>query len=175
MNCPACNHPLSERTAESITVDICADGCGGIWFDNYELEKVDNATESAGEALLEFQRDESVSVDHTARRKCPKCEDQIMMRHFASNNRDVEVDECPSCGGVWLDAGELGRIRALYATEKERDKAFDTYFHDVFGEELTRLRAEGEENALRAQRFARMFRFICPSYYVPGKQTWGAF
>ncbi len=37
------------------------------------------------------------------------------------------------------------------------------------------MRAESEENALKAQRFARMFRFICPSYYVPGKQLWGAF
>ena len=22
----------------------------------------------------------------------------------------IEVDECPSCGGIWLDRGELGRI-----------------------------------------------------------------
>ena len=175
MNCPACNHTLSERTVESITVDVCEGGCGGIWFDNFELEKVDNSTESAGEELLGGDRDESVTVDYSARRKCPRCDDQIMMRHFASTNRQVEVDECPSCGGVWLDAGELGQIRAQYATDEDRDKAFQAYFHDVFGEELTRLRSESEENALKARRFARMFRFVCPSYYVPGKQTWGAF
>ena len=175
MNCPACDKSLAEKTVESITVDVCEDGCGGIWFDNFELEKVDTATESAGEGLLEVARDESITVDHTARRKCPKCDNQIMMRHFASTNREVEVDECPACGGVWLDAGELGSIRAQYETDDEQQEAFEQYFSTVFGEELTRLRAESEENALKAQRFARMFRFICPSYYVPGKQLWGAF
>ena len=116
MNCPACDKSLAEKTVESITVDVCEDGCGGIWFDNFELEKIDTATESAGEGLLEVARDESITVDHTARRKCPKCDNQIMMRHFASSNRQVEVDECPACGGVWLDPGELQKISREDAT-----------------------------------------------------------
>jgi Zn-finger nucleic acid-binding protein len=175
MKCPVCENALTEKTVESITVDVCEGGCGGIWFDNFELEKVDTATESAGEGLLEVAHDEAITVDHTARRKCPKCGDQIMMRHFASTRREVEVDECPACGGIWLDAGELGHIRDQYATDDEQQEAFDKYFDSVFGEELTRMRAESEEKALKAQRFARMFRFICPSYYVPGRQLWGAF
>ena len=28
-----------------------------------------------------------------------------------SAKRRVEVDECPGCGGCWLDAGELEKIR----------------------------------------------------------------
>jgi Zn-finger nucleic acid-binding protein len=175
MKCPVCENLLAEKTIESITVDVCAGGCGGIWFDNYELEKVDNATESAGAGLLEVERAESFPVDHTVRRTCPKCDDQIMMRHFASVNKDVEVDECPGCGGVWLDAGELGRIRDQFATEEERREAFEQSFGTQFGEELTRMRVESEERALKAQRFAHMFRFICPTYYIPGKQLWGAF
>ncbi len=35
--------------------------------------------------------------------------------------------------------------------------------------------AENEENLQKAQRIARMLRFICPSYYIPGEQSWGAF
>lgn len=175
MKCPACGNSLTEKTVDSITVDVCDGGCGGIWFDNFELEKVDNSSESAGEALLDNGRDESVTVDHRAKRSCPRCGDQSMMKHFASTNREVEVDECPACGGVWLDAGELGGIRAQYATEDDREKAFQAYFDEVFGEELTRMRAQSEDKALKAQRFARMFRFICPTSYIPGKQTWGAF
>ena len=26
-----------------------------------------------------------------------------------------------------------------------------------------------------ARRVARTFKFLCPSYYMPGKQPWGAF
>jgi Zn-finger nucleic acid-binding protein len=33
-------------------------------------------------------------------------------RHFFSAKRRVEVDQCPNCGGYWLDAGELNQIRA---------------------------------------------------------------
>jgi hypothetical protein len=34
--------------------------------------------------------------------------------------------------------------------------------------------AEAEEQLARAQRVADMSRFTCPSYYIPGKQAWGA-
>ena len=30
-----------------------------------------------------------------------------MMRHFFSVKRQVEVDECPGCGGFRLDAGKM--------------------------------------------------------------------
>jgi len=26
-----------------------------------------------------------------------------------------------------------------------------------------------------ARKIANAFKFICPSYYIPGKQAWGAF
>ncbi len=37
---------------------------------------------------------------------CPKCGQQLVTEKCDS----VEVDVCPSCKGVWLDAGELGTI-----------------------------------------------------------------
>ncbi len=175
MKCPACGNVLQEMTVDEITVDVCNGGCAGIWFDNFELKKVDEAHESAGESLLDLDRDESVTVDHSQRRNCPHCGDQIMMRHFFTVKREVEVDECPACGGMWLDQGELGHLRTQYATEEERKQAAEAYFQDVFGEDLAQMRAESQEKHDKAQRIARLFRFICPTYYIPGKQTWGAF
>ena len=32
-----------------------------------------------------------------------------------------------------------------------------------------------QTNLRKARRIAHAFRFICPSYYIPGKQSWGAF
>ena len=142
MQCPVCENSLAEKTVESITVDVCDGGCGGIWFDNFEFEKVDNSTESAGEGLLEVARDEDITVDHTARRKCPKCGDQIMMRHFASMKREVEVDECPACGGVWLDAGELAAIRAQYEDGEARRAAHRAFAQQLYDEQLAEAREE---------------------------------
>lgn len=38
--------------------------------------------------------------------RCPKCGTPLQRREYL----EVEVDECPSCGGVWLDQGELEEI-----------------------------------------------------------------
>lgn len=35
-----------------------------------------------------------------------------MMRRFFSRLRKTQVDECPNCAGMWLDAGEFDAIRA---------------------------------------------------------------
>jgi hypothetical protein len=166
---------MKEVVIEDITVDVCEGGCGGLWFDPFELQKVDEPTESAGEKLLDVDRNPSVVVDRDARRNCLKCDGTIMMRHFFSVKREVEVDECPSCAGIFLDAGELATIRSQYATQEERRAATQNYFNDIFGSQLESMRKESEEKAEKARKIANAFWFICPSYYVPGKQDWGAF
>lgn len=121
MNCPACGRPLQPIKAGSITVDACVGGCGGIWFDAFEMQKVDEARERAGGRLLEIPRDSTVRVDHERRRNCPRCETVVMLRHTHKDNPAVTMDECPGCGGFWLDAGELGLIRSSPSlTEQKR-------------------------------------------------------
>jgi len=175
MECPACGNQLQQMTAGDVTVDVCKGGCGGMWFDNYELKKFDEPHESAGEAFLEVERDESITIDHAKQLKCPKCDDFKMVKHFFSTKKQVEVDECLKCCGFWLDAGELGRIRSLFKTEEERNKAADEYFQQVIGPELAAMQAEDDAKVAKARKIANMFRFICPSYYIPGDQIWGAF
>jgi Zn-finger nucleic acid-binding protein len=175
MECPACDRQLKEMGAGDIVVDVCENGCGGIWFDNYELQKVDEKHESAGEALLDIPRDPNVKVDYTQKRHCPKCPDQPMIQHFMSIKREIEVDECPACGGLWLDCGELAQFRNQYENEAERKEAAGAYFDEVFSEDFAALKEEREQKLAAASKFARAFRFICPTYYIPGKQSWGAF
>jgi Zn-finger nucleic acid-binding protein len=111
MKCPACFNPLREIQVGSLKVDVCQGGCGGIWFDAFELERVDEENEVAGEPLLHIQRDEGIVVDSSRKRDCPRCAGIKLHRHFFSAKRRVEVDQCPSCGGYWLDGGELEQIR----------------------------------------------------------------
>jgi Zn-finger nucleic acid-binding protein len=176
VSCPACGHQLSPRTVGDLTVDVCDGGCGGIWFDHFELNKVDERAESAGEALLDVRRDPGVLVDPTERYRCPKDTDGVvLMRHFWSVKREVTIDECPECGGIFLDAGELGRIRNEFDTEAERHAAADAYFKDVVDPLLDEQRAASAEELARARKFAAAFRFITPSWYIPGKQVGAAF
>ena len=175
MDCPACKTELDEITIDEITFDVCERGCGGIWFDKFELQKVDEPHESVGEKLLSISRDPDIVIDHNKRRHCPKCDNTIMMRHFYSVKKEIVVDECPNCGGFWLDFGELSQIRNLHSSDGERQNAANEYFDVVFGKELKKMKEESEEKHEKAKKIARMFRFVCPSYYIPGKQDWGAF
>lgn len=175
MNCPACDNVMEEVVVEDITVDVCKQGCGGLWFDQFELQKVDEPHESAGESLLQIKMEASAAAGPSQRRECPKCEGITMIRHFHSIKKEVEVDECPNCGGFWLDSGELGRIRSQYSSDAERKEAAKDYFEKIFGQELKKMQEESEEKLEKAKKIARLFRFICPSYYIPGKQDWGAF
>ena len=111
MRCPVCNNGLTLYPTGSITVDVCAGGCGGIWFDAFELKKVDETNEPVAGELLSLTKDRDVKIDTTKRLFCPRCAEMAMMRHFFSARRRTMVDECPNCGGFWLDAGELGDVR----------------------------------------------------------------
>ncbi|HEU5122495.1 MAG TPA: zf-TFIIB domain-containing protein [Verrucomicrobiae bacterium] len=111
MKCPACHHALTRITIESLEVDACQFGCGGIWFDLFELQQVDDPGEVAGEALLQIPHNADVKVDPILKRECPRCLQMKLKRRPFSPSIPVEVDECPACGGFWLDAGELEQIR----------------------------------------------------------------
>jgi len=111
MKCPACFHELTELQVGAVTVDVCHGGCGGIWFDAFELQRVDEARETAGEHLLNIPRDPNRRIDPARTRDCPRCAGIKLMRHCFNPKSRVEVDQCPSCGGYWLDSGELEKIR----------------------------------------------------------------
>lgn len=175
MHCPACSRTLRELEIAGFTVDVCDGGCGGIWFDQFEVARFDEPHESEGESLIDVARDPSLTVDHSRRHNCPKCSDSVMARHFWSARKQVEIDECYVCGGFWLDCGELGSIRRLFNSDDERRAAAREYFRETIGPELARMRAESKEKHRIAKKIAWFFRFICPSYYIPGKQDWGAF
>jgi Zn-finger nucleic acid-binding protein len=114
-------------------------------FDRYELMRVDDSHESAGEELLSIERDPNFSGDRTKRLRCPKGGDAVMARHFFSAKRGVTVDKCPRCGGQWLEPGELPIIRAEYASEADREKAAQKYFSDLFDPRLAAEHDKSEE------------------------------
>ena len=107
MICPACKSPLREKGAGDMTVDVCYGGCGGIWFDAKELQRV-NARAAA--TLHTIWNIPVGNVKLTDPRICPRCPEQLLERKWFSELKQVEIDECPKCGGVWLDAGEFTRI-----------------------------------------------------------------
>jgi uncharacterized protein len=175
MNCPACGTVMTEITAGGVKVQTCKGGCGALWFDKRELGKVDEPSEAAGEALLNVEQNPRIKVDSNKRYKCPRDPEIVMMRHFWSVKRDVTVDECPKCEGIFLDPGELAQIRGDYKTDAERHAAAKAYYGEMFDQQIAGMVEKDKASQASARRVANAFKFICPSYYIPGKQAWGAF
>ena len=109
MVCPACKEPLREKGAGGMTLDICYGGCGGIWFDATELERLDARAATTLHSIWQAP----VGTPHLGGpRLCPRCPEQVMDRKWFSDLKQVEIDQCPRCNGIWLDAGEFTRIYA---------------------------------------------------------------
>lgn len=176
MKCPRTGTELKEVTLSGIKVDI-SEACGGVWFDHFELKHFDEAAESAGEELGSLmQQYRNDHLDFNQRLHSPRHPDVVMMRHFYSPERQIEIDECPQCGGIWLDAGELYSIRKRFPTEEDRQAAGKKFIAEVIANsDFPAMLQESQEKLRKARRIANLLRWLCPSNYLPGKQDWGAF
>ncbi len=141
MKCPACYSNLCEMQVGAVLVDVCK-ACGGIWFDAFELQRVDEGAEAAGERLLQIPRDPNVIVDPSRKRECPRCDGVKLHRHFFSAKRRVQIDQCPGCAGYWLDAGELAAIRAEKNAEARLEDLQEGFVSVETIRYLYRLQAE---------------------------------
>ena len=144
MKCPACETPMKEVPAGEVQVDICCDGCGGIWFDAKELQRFDDGEEFNPESLV-TTRITRTDIDQKAIRHCPRCPREVLVRQFADRNNKVEINQCWSCGGVFLDIGELAALRSEFANNEERRAAINTYVQQCVSTIDTRLSQETQD------------------------------
>ena len=173
MNCPRCDTDTVELSSNGIKVDVCMEGCSGIWFDPFIFKKLDEPHEAEDSFLQKLSEGKIQNLEKEI--DCPRCDKQPMFRRFFSVRKSVEIDECPKCAGVWLDAGELTHIYALFKSEQERKAEADILLAELIGEDLEKLSQASEEELEKNRRFARALRFLCPSYYLKGETDWGNF
>ena len=124
INCPACGARMEKVYVPDagVYVDVCLNGCGGIYFDNRELDKFDEKHENIDTILEAIKNKQFKQVDTTEKRICPVCKTP-MVKHFMSVKKEVEIDDCYGCGGKFLDYGELQKIRSQYNNNEERKEA----------------------------------------------------
>jgi len=166
IDCPACHRPLTILAVGRTLIDVCHAGCGGIWFDQFELQRFDEHHEGEGRLATHIERDPDVTRDPAQRLRCPRCRDVVLRRHFFSVKQQVEVDSCPGCGGYWLDHGELGRLRAEFTTAAARAQATEKFLDELDDEHITKPCPQAMTKANRAQSLAAMMRLV-GSRYAP--------
>jgi uncharacterized protein len=94
-----------------IDTDVC-EHCGGLWLDRLELARFEDPGNPFGDALVaHLSQFPTTLIDHSQRLRCPRHPSVVMLRRRFTSTTPVEIDECPECGGLWLDKDELAAIR----------------------------------------------------------------
>jgi Zn-dependent protease with chaperone function len=103
MRCPHCDRPtLGEQQArQTVVIDVCS-GCQGVWLDRGVIYEFSDHPEALEDALGQGLRDQA-ATEH----RCPRCETSLLRGRLP--DRDAEVEQCPTCGGLWMSARELER------------------------------------------------------------------
>ena len=52
MKCPSCSNALSVFCYGKLGIMACQDGCAGLWFDGYEIKKINRDNFGSGRDLL---------------------------------------------------------------------------------------------------------------------------
>ena len=137
LKCPACGKNMEKVFIPNlgINLDICTDGCGGIYFDNREFEQFDEKNEDISKILEKISGKKFTPVDQSQTRICPNCGAK-MVKNSSSIHNKIEVDDCYSCGGKFLDNNELQKIREEYDTAEQRDEDILKFVYKEVGREL---------------------------------------
>lgn len=134
MNCPKCDGsdlqsvtvPLEDRgvpgpkTGEFLLeIDRCPE-CGGVWFDDAELDKYLDARMKVP-GLGPAPAEKAAELD-AKRGNCPRCA-VLLDRRPARSNPRITVDSCAKCSGTWLDGAELADAAGKGVPFADRMKA----------------------------------------------------
>jgi Zn-finger nucleic acid-binding protein len=172
MKCPSCKLELQEMSAGELRIFACKGGCGSLWFGRFELLKLDDHNHGAGEQLLHVPKTDGVRFFRDVEAICPHCKTSLLLRHFFCRERDVEVCQCPKCGGFWVDSGELADIvRSARATEEKQKQAVASYFKTVFDQRIAKMNLANEDISGSARSIVKIFLFICPKKFQPFKTS----
>ena len=145
IECPACGCEMKKIYVEDaeVCVDICTDGCGGIYFDNREFNKFDEPHENIDVIIKELEGKEFKEVDEREVRICPIC--NVPMVKAGSGVAGVEIDVCYTCGAKFLDNGELEKIREGKFSENEQ---LENLLDEMYKRELKSFVSENQKRPL---------------------------
>ena len=172
INCPACGAEMQKVfiADKGINIDICTQGCGGIYFDNKEIQEFSGESENIEEIKNTLSNKTFNPVDNTKTRICPICKIP-MTKTFAIG---IEIDTCYKCGGIFLDYGEFEQVRKNF---KKREKVkpvslsesdsidIEKFLKEASQEEANGVFCRSVTNSLSSKVFLSVLDTLCQSFH----------
>ena len=138
------------------------DGCGGILFDNREMEKFDTPAENIDVILQSIKNKNFDTVDEAATRICPIC--AAPMVKIGAAQGKVKIDTCYTCGANFLDNNELQLIRNL--AEQEGDNHIDLLIQQLYEKDLKLVLGKHYDEDLKTSKLYQFFQRLVDSYML---------
>ncbi len=123
--CPRCKKPLEVHLADGEEYDLCP-ACGGLWLDRGEFHLLTREYDVYRKEDIKGEYFQSPPRDPVAYIPCVRCGKMMNRKNFGRIS-GVIIDECGR-HGVWLDAGELEKIRHFIADgglERSQDREIE--------------------------------------------------
>ncbi len=106
LSCPVCQKSLTQHVIEDVVVDECK-RCGGIWFDDGELDAL---SPKHIEAIAKDEAD--FDEDLLA---CPVDSNPLLQATL----NGVTFHTCMACNGLWLDGLSVNILLGVLPTDRE--------------------------------------------------------
>ena len=166
MICPVCQKEMIQQDFGGVMVDVCRNGCKGLWFDWSELNKLDHNNQGFGDALKEALNYPRYNDETRGQIQCPKC-GILMHSHKFEAEKEINVDECYLCGGFFLDSGELKIIRDNIMNKSEQQ----AYLNKIINQNPGVINAyrDLKKDEKRVEAASRFTKFLRLSYYATGR------
>jgi Zn-finger nucleic acid-binding protein len=133
MLCPVDKSALETHQEVTAQALFCRT-CHGIWFSREHLAAFLRSA-SGTKPLPRKKVFSQKSPLSASERLCPSCESIDLSPRVIDG---VEIDVCPTCSGVWLDAGELELIVTRFR-RKQKMNALSDNATDIFSSDPTIL------------------------------------
>jgi Zn-finger nucleic acid-binding protein len=137
--CPRCRKPLKILVENEEEYDICTT-CGGMWLDRSEFHLTTRESNVYRKENFKTEYVKGPLKDPGGYVPCVRCGKLMIKKNFGRIS-GVMIDRC-NRHGVWLDAGELEKIRHFIADggmDKSRDREI-TKNRDAIKELATTVR-----------------------------------
>lgn len=127
ITCPACGKVMQKYFIETgCAIDICTDGCGGMFFNNQEIQELNDSHSDIEEIKKLLKSKKFISVDENLTRVCPVCGTKMAKTRALG----IQIDTCYKCNSIFLDNGEFELVRSSFKKRK-KVKQLDMNNNDI--------------------------------------------
>ncbi len=113
LSCPRCNKETEFKKGSIMDIEVSkCTSCSGIWLDSGEVQSlIGDVTEETSEER------NKVPEGTAAAGACPRCRVSLSRwGNMPESLKDLYIDFCPACMGLWFDKGEFKELFRIFST-----------------------------------------------------------